>query len=89
MHAGVAGRMHVGLNQELHSVAAIGVVVRLGVAWQIEEVPGAAVCILLARRGVPKAGSIHVRHRLCDLVSQHADHAICGPVAVHGLADGR
>ena len=36
MHAGVAGRMHVGLNQELHSVAAIGVVVRLGVAWSPE-----------------------------------------------------
>ena len=89
MHAGVAGGVHVSLNQELHAAAAVGVVVRLGVAWQIEEVPRAAVGILLARRGVPEAGSIHVRHRLCDLVSQHADHAICGPVAVHGLADGR
>ena len=90
MHAGVTGGVHIGLDQELHAVAAVGVVVRLAAGRQLEEVPRTAIGVLFARGGVKEGvSSVHVCHRLCDLVRHHADHALQCLVVVHGLADGR
>ena len=88
MHAGAVDGVHISLNEELHSVAAVGVVVRLAVGGHVKVVPLAAVSVVSVCNGVVEAESIQVRHRSRYLVSQHADYAIHSIVIVYGLSDG-
>ena len=87
MHTRICAGVNVCLQQELVPVDAVGVVVGLGAAGQLEEVPGAGVGILLARRRIPERVEVHISDRLGDLVSHHAYHGIDGVVAVDGVGD--